>query len=325
MLNSAPDRRRTGRSKSLDMIVSCGEALIDFVPQPAAGRGTAFAGFPGGSPFNVAIAVGRLGQPAAFFGGLSNDFFGDTLRRALGESNVDVTLTQAAERPTTLAFVSLDGGNARYAFFDENTAGRMLTEADLPALPKTVAALHFGSLSLAGEPCGSTFEALMRRERNDRVISLDLNVRSTLIHNREGYLARIDRLVAMADIVKLSEEDLAWVTPGASFEALAERYQTLGARVVILTKGGDGALAAARGLKVSVPAVAVKVADTIGAGDTFTGATLVWLARQEKLTKAAIAALDRDDLTALLQFAAKAAAITVSRPGADPPWLRELA
>jgi fructokinase len=156
------------------------------------------------------------------------------------------------------------------------------------------------------------------------VISLDLNVRPTLIHNREGYLARIDRLVAMADIVKLSEEDLAWVTPDASFEALAERYQTLGARVVILTRGGDGALAAARGLTVPVPAVAVKVADTIGAGDTFTGAVLVWLARQDKLTKAAVATLTRDDLAAMLQFAARAAAITVSRPGADPPWLREI-
>jgi fructokinase len=306
------------------MIVSCGEALIDFLPQQPASGGVTFAGFPGGSPFNVAVAVGRLGQPAGFFGGLSGDFFGDTLRQALHAANVDTSLAHASERPSTLAFVSLAEGNARYAFFDENSAGRMLTENDLPPLPRTVAALHFGSFSLASEPCGSAFETLMRREQKDRVISLDVNVRPTLIHNRSGYLARIDRLVAMADIVKLSDEDLEWLSPGATFAALADRYRKLGARVVVLTRGSDGATAFAGAAPVSVPSVKVTVADTIGAGDTFMAAMLVRLAQQEKLTKRAVAELAPDDLAATLSFAAKAAAITVSRPGADPPWLREL-
>ena len=307
------------------MIISCGEALIDFLPQPSAAGGASFAGFPGGSPFNVAIAVGRLGQPAGFFGGLSSDFFGDTLRQALQASKVDTTLAQVSERPSTLAFVSLAGGDARYAFFDQNSAGRMLTDADLPPLPKTVAALHFGSFSLAEEPCGSALEALMRREHKDRVISLDVNVRPTLIHNRSGYLARIDRLIAMADIVKLSVEDLEWLEPGATFEALADRYQEIGARVVVLTQGADGAIGISGTVRAEVPAVRVTVADTIGAGDTFMAAMLVWLARAEKLTKREVATISSDDLTAMLSFAAKAAAITVARPGADPPWLRELA
>jgi fructokinase len=164
----------------------------------------------------------------------------------------------------------------------------------------------------------------MRREQKDRVISLDVNVRPTLIHNRSGYLARIDRLVAMADIVKLSDEDLEWLSPGATFAALADRYRKLGARVVVLTRGSDGATAFAGAAPVSVPSVKVTVADTIGAGDTFMAAMLVRLAQREKLTKRAVAELAPDDLAATLSFAAKAAAITVSRPGADPPWLREL-
>ena len=306
------------------MIVSCGEALIDFLPQPAPGPGSAFAGFPGGSPFNVAIAIGRLGQPAGFFGGLSRDFFGDTLRQALRASNVATTLAYNTDRPTTLAFVNLDQGNARYAFFDENSAGHMLTENDLAPLPKEVAALSFGSFSLAEEPCGTAFETLMRREHRDRVISLDINVRPTLIHNRDGYLARIDRLAAMADLVKLSDEDLAWLSPGGSFDALAAHYLKLGTQTVVLTRGGQGAIAISGELAVDIPAVAVKVVDTIWAGDTFTAGMLVWLAQQEKLTKRAVAAISKSDLAAMLTFAARAAAVTVSRPGADPPWLREL-
>ncbi|MEJ0014021.1 MAG: carbohydrate kinase [Bauldia sp.] len=306
------------------MIVSCGEALIDFLPRQATDGSAVFAPFAGGSPFNVAIAIGRLGTPAGFFGGLSTDLFGDILRRSLHASGVDTSLANFSDRPTTLAFVSLSEGNARYAFFDEHSAGRMLTENDVPALPKTVTALHFGSFSLAEEPCGSTLEYLMQREFADRVISLDVNVRPTLIKNRDGYLARIDRLVAMADIVKLSEEDLAWLHESLSFDDLAARYLKLGAKIVVLTKGGDGAVAISHHAKVSVPGIAVKVADTVGAGDTFSAATLARLDQKTLLTKARMAQLSADELTDALTFAANAAAVTVSRPGANPPWLNEL-
>lgn len=308
------------------MIVSCGEALIDFLPrQVPADAPATFAAFPGGSPFNVAIAIARLGQPAAFFGGLSSDLFGETLRMHLEQSGADISLTNFSDRPSTLAFVSVVDGNARYAFLDEGSAGRMLTENDLPALPKKVAALHFGSFSLAEEPCGSAFEGLMQREKNDRVISLDINVRPTLIKNRDGYLARIDRLAAMADLIKLSEEDLEWLAPSSSFEALADRLQNLGARIVVLTRGAGGAVTLSGMQRTEVPGVPVKVADTIGAGDTFTAGMLARLSSRQLLTKHAVARLSPAETSDMLAFAARAAAITVSRPGANPPWLRELA
>ena len=306
------------------MIVSCGEALIDFLPRRGDDGATVYAPAAGGSPMNVAIAAARLDAPAAFFGGLSTDLFGDMLRAALAASGVELTYAATSERPTTLAFVNFDGGDARYAFFDENSAGRMLTGNDLPAFAKEVAALHFGSFSLASEPCGSAFEILMQREQRDRVISLDVNVRPSLIRNRDGYLARIARLVAMSDIVKVSTDDLAWLAPDTTFRALAEGWMASGASLVVLTRGAGGAEAMTRGAHAETPGITVGVADTIGAGDTFTGAMLARLRETKMLTKTAVAGMTGDTLTALLAFAVSAAAITVSRPGADPPWRREL-
>src|SRR4051812_30958200 len=176
------------------MIVCCGEALIDFLPEAIAGGPTAYTPKPGGSPFNVAIGLARLGISTGFFGGLSTDAFGELLTGALLDSGVDLTSTEPSTRPSTLAFVSYAEGQPSYTFYDEGSAGRMLTEADLPAFPKTVTALHFGSFSLASEPSGSTFEALMQREHRSCVISLDPNIRATLIKNRDGYLARFHRL-----------------------------------------------------------------------------------------------------------------------------------
>ena len=307
------------------MIISCCEALIDFLPRTGADGSAVYQPAAGGSPFNVAIAISRLGAKAGYFGCLSTDFFGDILRQALKDSGVDLSFVTNVERPSTLAFVKLENGNARYAFFDENSAGRMLTEADLPAFPKTVAALHFGSFSLATEPVGSSLEALMRREQNDRVISLDPNIRPTLVHNRDGYLARLDRLLAMADIARLSGEDLDWIAPGTSFETLGRRWLDLGARVVILTRGAEGATAITAHNAVSVPGIAAKVVDTVGAGDTFTAGFLARLEALGLLTKKGVAGLGREQLTDVLTFATKAAAVTVSRAGADPPWLKEIA
>ena len=307
------------------MILCCGEALIDLLPRDGPNGERLFQPFPGGSVFNVAIALGRLGAAAGFFSGLSTDFFGATLRETLQASNVDTGLVNWSERPTTLAFVTLEAGQARYAFFDEGSAGRMLTENDLPALPVDIRALHFGSFSLAEEPCGSAYEALMQRESRERVISLDPNVRPTLIRNREAYIERIERMVAMADIVKLSNDDLTWLAPDGRFEEFAARWLERGARLVILTRGAEGASAQTARLRADVPAVRVKIADTIGAGDTFSAGVLARLAALGALTKERIAALSESELTDILGFAAKAAAVTASRPGADPPWLRELA
>jgi len=312
-----------GRRASLPpMIISCGEALIDFLPTKTGETGPAFLARTGGSLFNVAIAIGRLGSPAGFYGGLSSDLFGEMLKAALAASSVDASFATLTDRPTTLAFVTFSGSDARYAFFDEGSAGRMLSEADLPAFPKTVSALHFGSFSLAEEPCGSTLEALMRREFADRVISLDLNIRPTLIRNRDGYLARIERLIAMSDIIKLSSEDLDWL--GETADAVAARWLKHSGKLVLVTRGAEGATAATARGRIDVAARRVKVADTVGAGDTFSAGFLSALEKRGLLTKAAVAKLDDAALSAALDFAARAAAITVSRPGADPPWLHEL-
>ncbi|MBN9021863.1 MAG: carbohydrate kinase, partial [Rhizobiales bacterium] len=215
-------------------------------------------------------------------------------------------------------------GNAEYSFFDEGSALRTLEETDLPPIPAAVDAMHFGSIGLTAEPVGSSYETLMRNESPDRLISFDPNVRPSLIKNRDGYLARIERMVAMSDIVRMSSEDMAWLAPGKSFEEVAEDWLDRGASVVILTQGPDGARAIARRRSVFVRSIAVEVADTIGAGDTFSAALLARLHDQGRLDKRAVKSLTEADLTDLLAYAAKAAAVTASRPGADPPWAREL-
>jgi fructokinase len=247
------------------------------------------------------------------------------LREGLRRSSVDFSMAPVSDRPSTLAFVKLENGNARYAFFDEGSAGRMLSAAHLPRLPASIKALHFGSFSLASEPCGSAYEALMTRESGHGVIALDPNIRPTLIGDRAAYMARLGRCVALADIVKLSEDDLAWLAPGTSFEALAADWLARGAKLIVLTRGASGASAISANASASVQARPVTVADTVGAGDTVSAALLANFAERGLLTKAKIAALTRDELTAALDFATRAAAIAVSRPGADPPWRRELA
>lgn len=173
------------------MIVVCGEALIDMLPRKGADGAPVFQPFVGGSPYNVAVALGRLEVATTFFGGLSTDFFGEMLRKGLDRSRVEVSFANLSDRPTTLAFVTLTDGQARYAFFDENSAGRMLTEIDLPAFPASLTALHFGSFSLAAEPCGTAYETLMQREHLSRVIALDPNIRPSLIKNRDAHIARL--------------------------------------------------------------------------------------------------------------------------------------
>ncbi|MEQ8695218.1 MAG: carbohydrate kinase [Bauldia litoralis] len=306
------------------MIVCCGEALIDFLPRKGEDGAAVFQPFTGGSVLNVAIALSRLGVRTGFLSGVSQDFFGTSLLDALRASNVDTGLCVVSERPTTLAFVSLTDGHAQYAFFDEGSAGRMLAEEDLPALPVDVAALHFGSIYLMAEPCGSTIETLIRNESPTRVISFDPNVRPSLIKNRDGYLARLDRLFEMSDIVKFSDDDLAWMAPDSSFETFASGVLDKGAKLVIMTRGAEGATALTRTAAVSVPAVKVTVADTIGAGDTFSAGMLAGLEDAGLLTKDAIATLGEAQLRKLLTYAASAAGITSSRPGANPPWKQEM-
>ncbi|MCZ4291377.1 carbohydrate kinase family protein [Hoeflea alexandrii] len=305
------------------MIICCGEALIDMLPRTTTQGEDAFSPYAGGSVFNTALALGRLGLKTGFFTGLSSDMFGDILRQALDKSGVDHGYCATLDLHTTLAFVRLVNGQASYAFFDENTAGRMITEAHLPALGDEVEALHFGAISLIPDPCGATYESLMRREHGSRVISLDPNIRPGFITDAARHRARIDRMIAMSDIVKMSDEDLEWFGM-PDMETAARTWLGQGPSLVVFTRGARGAIGFSREHTVEVDGVAVTVADTVGAGDTFNAGILASLKRDNVLTKQAMKALSADAIGNALGLGARAAAVTVSRPGANPPWAGEI-
>ncbi|MCY0093355.1 carbohydrate kinase family protein [Hoeflea ulvae] len=305
------------------MIICCGEALIDMLPRTTTAGENAFSPYAGGAVFNTALALGRLGLETGFFTGLSSDMFGDILREALTASGVDHSPCVTLDLHTTLAFVRLVNGQASYAFFDENTAGRMITEAHLPTFGDDVEALHFGAISLIPDPCGSTYESLMRREHESRVISLDPNIRPGFITDPEKHRARIDRMMAMSDIVKMSDEDLEWFGQ-PDMETAARAWLAQGPSLVVFTRGPDGAIGFTNDHTVEVDGVPVTVADTVGAGDTFNAGILASLKRDKLLTKQAIKTLPAEAIKNALSLGAKAAAVTVSRPGANPPWASEI-
>ncbi|MEZ5777925.1 MAG: carbohydrate kinase [Paracoccaceae bacterium] len=307
------------------MILCCGEALIDMLPRETAAGEAAFAPHAGGAVFNTAIALGRLGAQTGFFSGLSTDLFGEVLTDALAASHVDSSLAERSARPTTLAFVKLVDGQASYAFYDENTAGRMLAPQDLPALPPSVTALFFGGISLVGEPCGSAYEALMTREAGKRVTMIDPNIRPGFIADEAAYRGRIGRMAALADIVKLSDEDLRWLQGDGDIPTLAQPLLAKGAKAVLVTEGAKGAHGFTAKGHAFAPARSVVVADTVGAGDTFNAGVLAALSRAGLLTGKALAeGLAPEALEPALALGCAAAAITVSRAGANPPWAEEL-
>ncbi|RWG80114.1 MAG: carbohydrate kinase [Mesorhizobium sp.] len=307
------------------MILCCGEALIDMLPRTTSEGEAAFAPYVGGAVFNTAIALGRLGAPAGFFSGLSSDLFGGQLREALGASKVSSTYAHTSPRPTTLAFVRLNNGQATYTFYDENTAGRMLTIEDLPKLGAEIEAMLFGAISLISEPAGSAYEEFMRREHGSRVMMLDPNIRPNFIPDKAKHLRRVREMMAMADIVKLSDEDLNWFDEAGSHEDVVRNWLDRGPKLIVVTHGSEGAVGYSKEHKVTVVPPKVKVVDTVGAGDTFNAGILASLHEQGLLTKAAIGDLSEDAIRNALELGAKAAAVTVSRAGANPPWQHEIA
>ncbi len=308
------------------MILCAGEALIDMLPRMSKDDESSFVPVAGGSVFNTSIALGRLGVPVRFFTGLSNDLFGQKLESSLAASGVDAGSCVRSDRPTTLAFVVLTDGHAKYAFYDEATAGRMLSVTDLPA-PEAlgdIAALFFGGISLVVEPCASTYEALALREAPHRLVMIDPNIRPGFIKDEAAYRARIDRMIAAADIVKVSDEDLNWLAGGGDQETLARGLLARGPKMVCVTCGKDGVTAYLADRAVHVPANMVAVVDTVGAGDTFNAGFLAGLHRAGKLGKSALASLSDGEISAALSLGSRAAAVTVSRAGANPPTAAEL-
>ncbi|MGV0878318.1 carbohydrate kinase [Martelella sp. FLE1502] len=306
------------------MILCCGEALIDMLPRETTKGEPAFSPYAGGAVCNTAVALARLGRPTGFFSGLSSDLMGDIIREKLDASNVDHSYVATSDRPTTLAFVKLVNGAASYAFYDENTAGRMITEADLPEIGDDCSAMHFGAISLIPEPCGSTYEALLMREAENRVISLDPNIRTSFITDPDKHRARIERMAAKADILKFSDEDLDWFGLEGSLDDKARHWITAGASLVVVTRGGDSTIAYTATEKVEVPSEKVEVVDTVGAGDTFDAGILASLDLAGLLTKDKVKTLSADAIRDALALGAKAAAVTVSRAGANPPFAHEI-
>lgn len=308
------------------MILCCGEALIDMIETVTDTGEPCFAPHSGGAVFNTAIALGRLRTPTSFLTGLSRDLFGDQLRRSLSDSYVDTSLSVISDRPTTLAFVRLTDGQASYTFYDENTAGRELRPEQAPALPDEVTALYFGGISLINEPCAEFYAALALREAADRVIVMDPNIRVGFINDADRYRARLNRMIAKTDILKVSDEDLGWILPGP--DALEGKVQNLlssGPAIVILTKGSEGASAYLKdGAVIDVPARRVELVDAVGAGDTFNAGVLASLNKNGLLQKSALTRIEEHEIRAALEFGATVAAVTVSRSGANPPWVHEL-
>ena len=307
------------------MIVVCGEALVDLTPARVGGKDV-YVPHAGGSPLNVAVTLARLEAPASFLGRLSRDFFGQLLRRHLTANAVDLRYLREGPELSTLAFVHLVPGNEpAYLFYTENSADRRLLLEDLPpSFPSDVQALHFGSLSLALEPGASTFELCMRRERGARLISLDPNVRPGVIADRGSYLTRLEGWIRLADIVKVSSADLAWLHPGERPELVARGWLQLGPALVVVTLGVEGCVGLMDAGSVRLPGMPVEVVDTIGAGDAFMGGLLASLHHRGWLARGSLERLTAAEMSEVLAYANRTSALTCARAGAEPPYRREV-
>ena len=295
-------------------ILVAGEALFDLVV--ASNDDAPIEAHAGGGPFNTARTIGRLGQPVAFLGRLSTDRFGAQLARMLEQDGVSLEATVRTDDPTTLALAEIDEhGAARYRFYAEGTAAPGLTGVELPS---DFAALHVGTLGLTFEPLATTVESLVQQLAPTTLVMVDPNCRPSAITDRDAYRARLDRVLAQADVVKLSEDDAAWLEPGKD---AIETARTLGPGTALLTRGQQGAVVVTAGEVIRVPAEDVDVVDTIGAGDAFGGGFLAWW-HARGLGKAGLA--QRDQLEQATRFAARVAALTCAVAGANPPRLRDL-
>ena len=307
------------------MFVVCGEALIDLVPT---GEPDTYRAVPGGGPANTAAALARLGDTARLLCRLSGDGFGRRVREHLVASGVDLSLAVEAAEPTTAAVVTLDeSGGAEYQFYVQGTADWQWTAAELPAeAPPGTRALHFGTLASILPPGAEVLRAWAAAQRDRHTIVYDVNVRPALLPDRARYGAAVEPWLKTAHIVKASDDDVAWLHPETDPVDVARSWVAdHGLALVLITCGARGAVAVTPdNPPLRVPGFEVTVADTVGAGDTFTGALLHDLAARGALPEGPVASLPAADLEAALRFAAAAAAITCTREGAVPPTIAEV-
>lgn len=306
------------------MFVVCGEALWDLFGREGS-DGLSFDARVGGSPFNVAVGLARLDQSAALLTGLSTDLLGQRLFEALGRERVSTSCVRRSPRPTTLSLVDLGpDGSPVYAFYGQNAADRSLEVDDLRPIGSDVWGLHAGSYSLVADPTGASLLALYGREKGRRLLTLDPNVRVTVEPDLGIWRGRIGAFVDLSDLVKVSEEDLGLLYPDRPVADVAAAWLEAGAALVIVTHGPAGATAFGGFGHVAELGRPVKVADTVGAGDSFMAATIAWLAEADVRSRPALAGLGASEVGRLLAFASDAAAITCTRRGADLPRRAEL-
>jgi fructokinase len=301
------------------VILVAGEALYDLV---ARDDGSILAR-PGGGPFNTARTIARLEQPVAYLGRLSSDRFGRELERRLAEDGVGLGALSRTEEPTTLALAEVDErGGASYRFYLEGTAAAGLEpEEALAALPEGVEVLHAGTLGLAIEPLADAVEAVVERLAPAALVAVDPNVRAGAVADAAAYRARLERVCGHAHLVKVSEDDLAWLDPQRDWRDAASALLDRGPAAVLVTRGAEGAAALTRSGVTEVAATPVEVVDTIGAGDAFGGGFLAWW-RAHGLGRDALH--DHERVVEATRFASRVAALTCAKPGASPPRLGEV-
>ena len=308
------------------MYLVCGEALFDvFVGDERGEGGLQLDARAGGSPFNVAIGLARLGSPVGFLAGLSRDPLGEQLFRRLETEGVERRYLVRSNRPTTLSLVGRTAeGTPAYTFYGADAADRRLTIADLPALPRNIIGLHFGSYSIVARPGADAFAALARREAGTRLISLDPNVRPTVEPDMRVWRRRVEVIAEIATVIKASAEDLELLWPGKSRDDVATAWLKLGVTLVVVTMGEKGAVAYSGNHFVASAGAVAKVVDTVGAGDSFQAALLHCLAAMKLSSKPKLMRITQAQMEALIAFASRAAAITCARRGADLPLAEEL-
>ncbi|GGS60836.1 carbohydrate kinase family protein [Streptomyces violaceus] len=307
-------------------ITVLGECVADAFTEPAAARNElALRVLPGGGPANTAVALARLGTPARFLARLSGDVFGRLFRAHLEASGVDLSYAVEAAEPSTLAVAELDAqGRATFSFHAQATADWQWTSAELAGVDLTgTACVHTGSLALVKEPGAAVVEDFLAAAAPRATISIDPNVRPLLVHP-DVYRARLAHWCGLADVLRLSEDDLELLLPGTPPEQACDTWHAAGARLVVITRGADGALASLDGERVRVPAVSTSVADTVGAGDSFTAGLLHHLGARG-LLGGRLAELRPDDVEEACRFGARVAALTCSVAGPNPPWQSQLA
>ena len=309
------------------MILVCGENLIDYIQEPSDGGLPLYRAFPGGSPFNVSMAIGRQSVPVGYMMPLSSDSLGQLMTKTLEDSGV-ICLNPASEKPTALAVVSLSEGIPTYQFYRDDTADRQISLEQLMEIsPQEVTAVHIGGAGIAnGRDGDEVAEFAAQMSQKGIPVTFDPNVRPAFIDTREAYLKRFEKTLRSSDLMKLSDEDLEWLHPDQDVEASARAIfaaEDLG--LLILTKGGEGAMVLSRYGETSIPAAHVEnLVDTVGAGDTFMATLIAELTKRGLIGKKALREAAEDQIELIVSTAARAAAINCGRKGCNPPTAIEL-